>query len=64
MKQYVILSTPIKDTLTMSNLPEILRIKCNIPKNIIEPYYFKKYVINKQFYMDSILILRQRNYIG
>ena len=27
MKQYVILSTPIKDTLTMSNLPEILRIK-------------------------------------
>jgi DNA polymerase-3 subunit alpha len=49
MKQYVILSTPIKDTLTMSNLPEILRIKCNIPKNIIEPYYFKKYVINKQF---------------
>lgn len=49
MKQYVILSTPIKDTLTMSNLPEILRIKCNIPKDIIEPYYFKKYVINKQF---------------
>lgn len=49
MKQYIVLSTPAKKELTMSNLPNAIKIGVKIPKQIISPYNFKKYVCSKQF---------------
>lgn len=49
MKQYVVLSTPVKSELTMQNLPEIMRIGAKLPKELTAPYNFKKYVCSKQF---------------
>ena len=50
MKQYVILSTEPKKSLTMSNLPEAIRIGAKPPKSLLAPYNFKKYVTSKQFF--------------
>ena len=49
MKQYVVLSTPVKSELTMQNLPEIMRIGAKLPKELTAPYNFRKYVTSKQF---------------
>lgn len=49
MKQYVVLSTPIKSELTVQNLPEIIRIKVKLPRELTAPYNFKKYACSKQF---------------
>ena len=49
MKQYVVLSTPAKSELTMQNLPEIMRIKVKLPRELTAPYNFKRYVCSKQF---------------
>lgn len=49
MKQYVVLSTPVKSELTMQNLPEIMRIGAKLPKELTAPYNFKRYVCSKQF---------------
>lgn len=49
MKQYVVLSTPIKSELTVQNLPEIMRIKVKLPRELTAPYNFKKYACSKQF---------------
>lgn len=49
MKQYIVLSTPIKSELTMQNLPEIMRIGAKLPKELTAPYNFKRYVCSKQF---------------
>jgi len=49
MKQYVVLSTPVKSELTMQNLPEIMRIGAKLPKELTVPYNFRKYVTSKQF---------------
>lgn len=49
MKQYVVLSTPVKSELTMQNLPEIIRIGAKLPKELTAPYNFRKYVTSKQF---------------
>lgn len=49
MKQYVVLSTPVKSELTMQNLPEIMRIKVKLPHELTAPYNFKRYVCSKQF---------------
>ena len=49
MKQYVVLSTPTKSELTMQNLPEIMRIKVKLPRELTTPYNFKRYVCSKQF---------------
>lgn len=49
MKQYVVLSTPVKSELTMQNLPEIMQIKVKLPHELTAPYNFKKYVCSKQF---------------
>lgn len=49
MKQYVVLSTLVKSELTMQNLPEIMRIKVKLPRELTAPYNFKRYVCSKQF---------------
>lgn len=49
MKQYVVLSTPVKSELTMQNLPEIIRIGAKLPRELTAPYNFKCYVCSKQF---------------
>lgn len=49
MKQYVVLSTPVKSELTMQNLPEIMRIGAKLPRELTAPYNFRKYVTSKQF---------------
>lgn len=49
MKQYIVLSTPVKSELTMQNLPEIMRIKAKLPRELTAPYNFKRYVCSKQF---------------
>lgn len=49
MKQYIVLSTSTKSELTMQNLPEIMRIKVKLPRELTAPYNFKRYVCSKQF---------------
>ena len=49
MKQYVVLSTPVKSELTMQNLPEIMRIGAKLPRELTAPYNFKRYVCSKRF---------------
>lgn len=49
MKQYVLYSHTMKTNLTMANLDEAIKIGCNIPKSILSPIRFKKYVCSKQF---------------
>lgn len=49
MRQYFILSTPNVTSLAMNNIGQIKAAKVSIPKSIIGPYNFRKYVCNKQF---------------
>lgn len=49
MKQYVLYSYTMKTNLTMANLDEAIKIGCNIPKSMLSPIRFKKYVCSKQF---------------
>lgn len=49
MRQYFILSTPNVMSLAMNNIGQIKAAKVPIPKSIIGPYNFRKYVCNKQF---------------
>lgn len=49
MKQYFILSTPNVISLTMNNIGQIKAARVPIPKSIIGPYNFRKYVCSRQF---------------
>ena len=49
MRQYFILSTPNVTSLAMNNIGQIKAARVTIPKSIIGPYNFRKYVCNKQF---------------
>lgn len=49
MRQYFILSTPNVTSLAMNNISQIKAARVPIPKSIIGPYNFRKYVCNKQF---------------
>lgn len=49
MRQYFILSTPNVTSLAMNNIGQIKAARVPIPKSIIGPYNFRKYVCNKQF---------------
>lgn len=49
MRQYFILSTPNVTSLAMNNISKIKAARVPIPKSIIGPYNFRKYVCNKQF---------------
>ena len=49
MRQYFILSTPNVTSLAMNNIGQIKSARVPIPKSIISPYNFRKYVCNKQF---------------
>lgn len=49
MRQYFTLSTPNVTSLAMNNIGQIKAAKVPIPKSIIGPYNFRKYVCNKQF---------------
>lgn len=49
MRQYFSLSTPNVTSLAMNNIGQIKAARVPIPKSIISPYNFRKYVCNKQF---------------
>lgn len=49
MRQYFILSTPNVTSLAMNNIGQIKAARVPIPKSIIGPYNFRKYICNKQF---------------
>ena len=49
MKQYIVLSTPAKTSLTTANLSEAIKIGAKPPKQLIAPYNFKRYVCSKPF---------------
>lgn len=49
MRQYFTLSTPNVTSLAMNNIGQIKAARVPIPKSIISPYNFRKYVCNKQF---------------
>ena len=49
MRQYFILSTPNVTSLTMNNIGQIKAARVPIPKSIIGPYNFRKYVCSRQF---------------
>lgn len=49
MKEFFTLSTPSVTSLAMNNIGQIKAAKVHIPKSIIAPYNFKKYVCNKKF---------------
>lgn len=49
MKQYVLYSHTMKTNLTLANLDEAIKIGCNIPKSMLSPIRFKKYVCSKRF---------------
>lgn len=49
MRQYFILSTPNVTSLAMNNIGQIKAARVPIPKSIIGPYNFRKYVCSGQF---------------
>lgn len=49
MRQYFVLSTPNVTSLAMNNIGQFKAARVPIPKSIIGPYNFRKYVCNKQF---------------
>lgn len=49
MKYYVMYSSPRITAITAANLPAIKASGVHIPKEIITPYNFYKYVVSKQF---------------
>lgn len=49
MRQYFVLSTPNVTSLAMNNIGQIKAARVPIPKSIVGPYNFRKYVCNKQF---------------
>ena len=49
MRQYFILSTPNVTSLAMNNIVQIKSARVPIPKSIIGPYNFRKYVCSRQF---------------
>ena len=49
MRQYFILSTPNVASLAMNNIGQIKAARVPIPKFIIGPYNFRKYVCSRQF---------------
>ena len=49
MRQYFILSTPNVTSLAMNNIGQIKAARVSIPKSIIAPYNFRKYICSRQF---------------
>lgn len=49
MRQYFVLSTPNVTSLAMNNIGQIKAARVPIPKSIIGPYNFRKYVCSRQF---------------
>ena len=49
MKQYILYSSEPKTELTMANLDMAIKIGCRIPRQLISPYNFRKYVCSSAF---------------
>ena len=50
MKQYILYSSEPKTELTMANLDMAIKIGCKIPKQMLSPYNFRKYVCSSSFF--------------
>lgn len=53
MNEYISLSTSDKKSITLANVSELLRIGVTIPKKLINPYKFRKYVCRPQFFYNN-----------
>lgn len=53
MKHFLYLSTPRKESLTLANLPEAISLGVDIPRKLLSPYNFKKYVCDKPFFYGN-----------
>ena len=53
MKQYIFLSTDKKNSLTMANMNEVMRLGIPMPKALRSPYNFKVYVCDKSFFYGN-----------
>lgn len=53
MQQFLYLSTPRKESLTLANLPEAISLGVDIPRKLLSPYNFKKYVCDKPFFYGN-----------
>lgn len=53
MKQFIYYSHPMKESLTMANLDEIVKIGCKIPNQLLSPILFKKYVCSPRFFYSQ-----------
>lgn len=49
MKEYICLSIPVIDSISASNLGQVLSSRVTIPRELSAPYNWLKYVKNKQF---------------
>ena len=53
MKEYIKLLTQIPSKLTMANLPKALEMKVHVPRELIVPYRFLKYVCSPKFFYSK-----------
>ena len=53
MKQFILYSNTPVDSLTMANLPMIIKSKVEVPKPLLSPYNFYKYICSKEFFYGS-----------
>lgn len=50
VKQFVVLSTPKQTKFTMANLPKAIEMKVPIPRHLLSPYNFFKYIRSPKFF--------------
>ena len=53
MKQYILYSSEPKTELTMANLDMAIKIGCKIPRQMLSPYNFRKYVCSSSFFYGA-----------
>lgn len=60
MTEFFTLSTPPVKSLAMNNIVQIKEAHVSIPKQLIAPYNFKKYVCSKQFFYSNHPMLKSK----
>lgn len=64
MRQLCYYETEQKKSLTTANLPMAIKLKVDIPKELLAPYAFKQYVIRKEnFYCNDPKFKSKKHYI-
>ena len=64
MKWLVVYFNPRKESLSISNIPNMISLGMDIPDKILIPYKFKKYVLSKEFfYCDDKTYKTKKHYL-